>query len=121
MKKSVTLVVVLIAGLIACGFSGHMVNAQGTPRQVEVTAKRFAYAPDEITLKKGQPVVLVIRSEDVAHGLRFRELNLNAKVDKGGSAQLSFIPDRIGDFVGHCSVFCGSGHGAMTLTLHVVE
>ncbi|MBB5315580.1 cupredoxin domain-containing protein [Tunturibacter empetritectus] len=121
MKRNVTLMGTLIAGLIASGFPGHVVKAQGAPRQVEVTAKRFAYAPGEITLKKGQPVVLVIKSEDVAHGLRFRELNLNAKVDKGGSAQLSFTPDRTGDFVGHCSVFCGSGHGAMTLTLHVVE
>jgi cytochrome c oxidase subunit II len=53
--------------------------------------------------------------------LRVRELNLNAKFDKGTPAELSFTPDKTGDFVGHCSVFCGSGHGGMTLTLHVVE
>ena len=58
-------------------------------------------------------MVLVIKSADVAHGLRFRELNLNAKIDKSGSAQLSFTPDKTGDFVGHCSVFCGSGHAEM--------
>ena len=93
----------------------------GISRRIEITAKRFEYTPPEITVKKGEPVILIIKSLDVAHGLRFRELNLNAKVDKGGTAELEFTPDKTGDFVGHCSVFCGSGHGAMTLTLHVVN
>ena len=34
---------------------------------------------------------------------------------------MQFTPDKAGDFVGHCSVFCGSGHGGMMLTLHVVD
>ena len=97
------------------------VRAQDSPHRIEITAKKFAFDPSEITVKKGQPVVLVIKSADVAHGLRFRELNLNVKVDKGGTAELPFTPDKTGDFVGHCSVFCGSGHGEMTLTMHVVN
>jgi cytochrome c oxidase subunit 2 len=94
---------------------------QDNARRIEITAKRFEFVPSEITVKKGQPVVLVIKSADVAHGLRFRELNLNVTVSKGGTGQLSFTPDKTGDFVGHCSVFCGSGHGSMTLTMHVVN
>ena len=112
----------VFVGLAAAGvFSTRVVRAQGEPRRIEVTAKRFTYTPSEITVKKGQPVVIVINSEDVTHGLRFRELNLNAKIEKGSPAQLSFTPDKTGDFVGHCSVFCGSGHGGMSLTLHVVD
>lgn len=97
------------------------VHAQAAPRRIEITAKQFQFEPAEITVKKGEPVVLVIKSADVAHGLRFRDLNLNVKVDKGGTAELPFTPDKTGDFVGHCSVFCGSGHGEMTLTMHVVN
>lgn len=107
--------------LSAAAFVNVTGIAQASPRRIEITAKRFEYSPAEFTVKKGEPVVLVIKSLDVAHGLRFRELNLDAKVDKGGSAELQFTPDKTGDFVGHCSVFCGSGHGAMTLTLHVVD
>jgi len=112
-----------IAALVLCAAVSlsRSTNAQATPRRIEVTASRFAFTPGEITLKKGQPVVLVVKSADVAHGLRFRELNLNIKVDKGGTAEMQVTPDKTGDFVGHCSVFCGSGHGAMALTLHVVE
>lgn len=107
--------------LTAAAISVPIDHAQVSPRRIEITAKRFAYEPGEITLKQGQPVVLVIRSIDVAHGLRFRELNLNAKINKGNSTELNFTPDKTGDFVGHCSVFCGSGHGSMSLTMHVVE
>jgi cytochrome c oxidase subunit II len=121
MKTKLMLLVVFVGIVPAAVFSGRVVRAQGEPRRIEVTAKRFGYDPGEITLKKGQPVVLVIKSADVDHGLRFRELNLDAKISKGKSAELDFTPDKTGDFVGHCSVFCGAGHGSMTLTLHVVE
>ncbi len=99
----------------------RIVRAQESPKTIQVVARRFAFEPSEITVKKGQPIVLVVKSNDVAHGLRFRDLNLDVKVDKGATAEVRFTPDNIGDFVGHCSVFCGSGHGSMTLTLHVVD
>jgi cytochrome c oxidase subunit 2 len=103
--------------LLLSGFS----PAPDAPRRVEVSVKKFAYTPAEVTVKKGEPVVLVLTTEDVSHGLKFKELNLNAKFEKGKPAELAFTPDKVGDFVGHCSVFCGSGHGSMTLTLHVTE
>jgi cytochrome c oxidase subunit 2 len=106
-----------IGSLALSGFS----SVQDSPKRIEVSVKKFAYAPSEITLKKGEPVVLVLTSEDVAHGLKFKELNLNTKFEKGKPSELAVTPDKVGDFVGHCSVFCGSGHGSMTLTLHVTE
>jgi cytochrome c oxidase subunit 2 len=95
--------------------------ADGAPHRVEVTAKRFGFDPAELTLKKGEPVDLVLKSADVAHGLRFRELNVDVKVSKGGTSEIQFTPNQTGTFVGHCSVFCGVGHGSMTLKLHVVD
>jgi cytochrome c oxidase subunit II len=121
MKKKLVLMVLFVGIVIVAVFSSRVVRAQAAPRRVEVTAKRFTFEPGEITLKKGEPIVLVLKSADVAHGIRFRELNLDVKAAKGGTAELQFTPDKTGDFVGHCSVFCGSGHGAMALTLHVVD
>jgi cytochrome c oxidase subunit 2 len=95
--------------------------AQSAPRRIEVTAKCFEFTPGEITLKKGEPVVLVIQSLDAKHGLRFKELGIETKVNKGQTSELAFTPEKTGTFVGHCIVFCGSGHGKMTLTLHIVE
>lgn len=96
-------------------------HAQGEPKRVEVTASRFSFSPAEITLKKGEPVVLMLKSTDVAHGLRFRELHVDLNVRAGSSTEVKFTPDKAGDFTGHCSVFCGAGHGTMALKLHVTE
>ncbi len=96
-------------------------NAQGTPHRVEVTAKRFTFTPGELTLKKGEPVVLVLTSEDVTHGIRIKELGIDLKATKGQTSEFAFTPSTTGDFVGRCSVFCGTGHGSMKLTIHVVE
>ena len=99
----------------------NQVRGQPAPRRIDVHAKRFGFQPNQITIKKGEPVVLVLTAEDVSHGLRFRELNINLKAEKGQSGEAQFTPDSAGDFIGHCSTFCGSGHGGMTLALHVVD
>jgi len=96
-------------------------QAADTPRRIEVTAKRFEYIPADVTLKKGEPVVLVLHSADVAHGVKFAELNLKTDIGTNATSELAFTPDKVGTFVGHCSHFCGSGHGTMVLTLHVTE
>lgn len=122
MKKVLMLTATFAAILWATGFAYRAsAAAQAAPHTVEVTASKFAFSPAEVTLKKGEPAVIVLKSSDVAHGLRFRELNQDVKVNKGQTVEMRFTPDKTGDFVGHCSVFCGSGHGSMTLTLHVVE
>jgi cytochrome c oxidase subunit II len=121
MKMKLALPTVLVAILIAALLNTPPVHSQTAPRRIEVTAKRFDFAPAEITVKKGEPVVIVLKSVDVAHGLRFRDLGVNVKVGKGKTGELALTPKRTGDFVGTCSVFCGSGHGSMKLTLHVVD
>jgi cytochrome c oxidase subunit 2 len=97
------------------------VSGQAETKTIDITAKRSTFDPTEITLKKGQPVMLVVKSLDVGHGLRVRELNIDLKIKKGGTSEVQFTPGKTGDFVGHCSVFCGPGHGSMKLTIHVVE
>jgi cytochrome c oxidase subunit 2 len=121
--KPGTFVKTIFVGCLAMGslaLSGFA-PAPDAPQRIEVSVKKFAYTPAEITLKKGEPVVLVLTTEDVSHGLKFKELGLDSKINKGKPSELAFTPDKVGDFVGHCSVFCGSGHGSMTLTLHVTE
>jgi cytochrome c oxidase subunit 2 len=121
MKKKF-LLLTLLFGVLATAFIAPKTQAQGAaPRRIQITAKRFSYDPGEITLKKGQPVVLVLKSADVPHGLRFRDFDVNIKVKAGETAEVQFTPDKTGDFTGQCSVFCGSGHGSMSLKLHVVE
>ena len=111
---------VLAGGFVAMPFQHRTVAAQNE-QTVEITARRFTFSPSEITLKRGQSVTLVLVSTDVSHGLRVRDLNLELRADKKKPGQKTFTPEKTGDFVGHCSVFCGLGHGSMTLTVHVIE
>ena len=125
LKRNMQKGLILIAAMFGMSFSTAVINpalaTPAAPKRVEVTAKRFSFEPAEITVQKGQAVDLVVKSGDVAHGLSIRELNLDIKVNKGATADAHFTADKAGTFVGHCSVFCGSGHGKMTLTIHVVE
>lgn len=120
---SATIRKVVINSILGVGYVGLSLHAPAanTPRRIEVIAKRYTYVPAEIALKKGEPVVIVLRSEDVAHGIKFKELNLQTDIGKAKTSELSFTPTQAGDFVGHCSHFCGAGHGSMALTLHVTE
>ena len=120
MKKKLMLII-LLGGLLMATFTTSTVGGQAAPKTINLTAHRFTYDPDEITLKKGEPVVLVVKSQDVPHGLRIKELNVDLKIPAHGTAQAQFTPDKTGDFVGQCTVFCGSGHGSMKITVHVVE
>ena len=121
MKKKFMLMILLGGVLLMETFSASTFGGQAAPKTINLTAHRFTYDPDEITLKKGEPVVLVVKSEDVPHGLRIKDLNVDLKIPAHGTAQAQFTPDTTGDFVGQCTVFCGSGHGSMKITLHVVE
>ena len=115
------LLYVLAGALLTSGISFTRLLAQATPRKIEITAKRSTFEPGEITLKKGQPVVITLKSLDVPHGLRIRELDFQVKVSAGGTAEEKLTPQKTGEFVGRCYVFCGKDHGSMALTIHVVD
>jgi cytochrome c oxidase subunit II len=97
------------------------VCAQVAPQRIEIVAKRFDFTPGDITVKKGSPVTIVLTSKDVDHGLKFRDLNVTLNAKKGETKEVTFTPDKAGTYIGQCSVFCGSGHGSMKMTLHVTD
>lgn len=88
---------------------------------IAITAQRFYFSPNEITVKKGQEVKLIIRSKDVSHGLLIEDLGVKTEVKKGQATEVSFTPETAGTFEGKCAHFCGSGHGSMKFTVHVTE
>jgi cytochrome c oxidase subunit II len=96
------------------------VRAGDSPRRIEIQAERFTYKPNVITLKKGEPVVLVLRSNDVTHGLKVPELNIKSEVKKGKDTEIQVTPAEVGHFTGKCAHFCGKGHGSMMLQIDVV-
>lgn len=108
---------------IAFAFLGQLVptHAEPSPQTITVHAKKFSFVPAEITVKKGDPVKLVVISDDVPHSLVVKELNVNVAVAKAHPGETTFTPEKTGDFKGMCGRFCGMGHGSMQFTVHVTD
>jgi cytochrome c oxidase subunit II len=102
-------------------FAAMSAFAQSSPRRIEVHARRFSFVPSEITVQKGEPVIIALTSDDVSHSLLVEGLNINTAVSKGRFTDLTVTPMATGDFKGRCGRFCGSGHGSMIFVIHVVE
>ena len=90
-------------------------------RVIHMTAKRFEYTPNEITVKKGVPVILEITSLDRDHGFKIPELGIRADVKPGETTRVRIVADHTGRFEFRCDVFCGSGHEDMAGELVVVD
>ena len=111
--------VVVMAPMVLMSAGGSMPADSG--QKIDVKAQRFSYQPNEITVKKGQPVTLVFHSQDVSHGFVSEEFHVKADIPKKGVSEVTFTPQQAGDFTGKCAHFCGAGHGDMQLKIHVTE
>jgi cytochrome c oxidase subunit 2 len=88
---------------------------------IKIEAKRFVYSPNEITLKKGQPVVLEFNSIDFVHGFKIPDLNLRADLPPGRVTRIPLTPDKVGVYDFLCDNFCGSGHEEMSGRIVVLD
>ena len=112
----------LAAGIVtaAGAFFGAGGLAQAKERVIRVTARKFAFLPREIRLKKGVPVVLEFVTADVVMGFNAPDFNARADIIPGQVARVRLVPDKAGTFVFLCDVFCGDGHEGMSGEIHVV-
>lgn len=108
--------------ILLCGLALSPIAAGDQPAQtISLTAQRFSFTPNEITLKKGQPVTLVIQTKDVTHGLLIEGLGVRTDIKKGQASEVTFTPGTAGTFEAKCAHFCGKGHGSMKMTVRVLE
>ncbi len=116
--KLVISAAVLGVTLLSVG-AARRVQAQ-EPRVIEITAKRYGFTPDKVTLKKGETVTLRLHSEDVIHGFFSRQLKIDETIEPGKTDDVTLTPQTAGTFTTICDHFCGAGHGNMAMTI-VVE
>jgi cytochrome c oxidase subunit 2 len=95
--------------------------AQPKEKVIRIEAKRFDYTPGELTLKKGEPVILELTSLDVLMGFNLPDLNLRADIVPGKVTRVRFVPEKAGSFTFLCDIFCGSKHEEMNGRLTVIE
>jgi cytochrome c oxidase subunit 2 len=121
-----TKVLRIAAGAAALGLASIATYVAAQPAQpkekvIRIDAKRFDYTPGELTLKKGEPVILELTSRDVLMGFNLPDFGLRADMVPDKVTRVRFVPDKTGSFTFLCDVFCGTKHEEMNGRLTVVE
>ena len=109
-----------LMAVLAIGVGPRARAQEPAPRVVVITAKRFEFSPNQVTLKAGETVKLQLHSEDVTHGLFVRPLGLDEDIRPGEPSEVTVTPKTPGTYRAICDHFCGAGHGGMKMTF-VVE
>ena len=121
MKLNARVMIIVVAFFTGLGVGAARVIAQPAEQVIKITAKKFDYTPNRITLKKGVPVVLEFTSTDVLMGFNAPDLGARTDIMPGQVARVRLAPDKVGTFAFFCDIFCGTGHENMTGTITVVE
>jgi heme/copper-type cytochrome/quinol oxidase subunit 2 len=120
------LVVAALAYLAVPAFSAdtpkpYVADPMATEVTIDMKAYKYAFDPGDITVYEGQKITLNITSLDRKHGLKLEAYDINAIVEPGKPATVTFVADKTGEFPFKCSVFCGTGHMSMKGVLKVVS
>jgi cytochrome c oxidase subunit 2 len=99
---------------------GLATGARSEDRVVRIVSRKFAFEPDEITLKAGEPAVLELTTADVHMGFKAVDLGVRADILPGQVTRLRLTPQKVGTFPFFCDVFCGDDHELMSGVLRVV-
>lgn len=92
---------------------GGRAQSTASGPEIQMTAKKYEFKPDTITVKQGDHVKLVITAMDHDHGFKIDAFHVNEKLPKGQPVTVEFTADQAGTFPFQCSQFCGLGHGKM--------
>ena len=137
---TVIITVLLLAGIFARGAKNPRPSAavDTDTKVIELIAKQYDFAPEEIHVKKGARVQLKVRAADRSHGLKMSLYpdgadqsgppglkidppQVNWKIEKDEERIIEFVAERAGTYGFKCSIFCGLGHGGMRGKLVVEE
>ena len=105
--------------LLLLAVAQTVVPEPSRPRVLNISAKRFEFTPNQITLKRGEPVTLRVSAEDRDHGFYQKDLKIELDLSPDKPSEATITPDKVGRFVVICDHFCGSGHGNMKMVINV--
>ena len=88
-------------------------NASAETQEIQMTAKKYEFDPNVITVKQGDHVKLVITSLDRDHGIKLAAFGIKERLKKGVPTTVEFTASKAGTFPFECSVECGLGHHRM--------
>ena len=99
----------------------NLASAAVNPKVIEITAKRFQFTPSEITLKRGEPVILRLTSTDRVHGFMSKPFKIDTDIPPDKTTDVAITPETAGNFTIICDHYCGTGHSNMKMKVTVVQ
>jgi heme/copper-type cytochrome/quinol oxidase subunit 2 len=102
-----------LAAVILGSLSSPRLSGAGKLVRIRMTARKYRFDPNIITVKQGDQVELIITAIDRDHGIAIPAFGINQRLKKGVPMRVSFVANKAGTFPFHCSVFCGLGHRRM--------
>lgn len=123
--------IVLVVLMFYWGFKGY-VEMQTPPSdavKIEVLGKKWAWnftypttggVSDELHVIQGQPVQMIMESEDVVHSFFVPAFRVKKDVVPGRFTSLWFTPTQPGEYHLFCAEYCGDQHSTMhaVVTVH---
>ena len=97
------------------GSAGAVTKAHAEePREIAVTAMRFAFEPSRIEVMEGETVRLVVSSADGVHGIGIKKFKVSKLIPRGGKpVVIEFTATAPGEYEIVCSEYSGEGHEKM--------
>lgn len=81
-------------------------------KSFELEAGSFYYKPNEMRVKKGDTVTVIIKSVDMMHDFVIDELAVKMPITKSGDTNsVEFVASKAGTFTFYCSVGQHRAHG----------
>jgi len=108
----------------------HLTLANRNAPEIFIIAKQWMWTVHDprygdninrVIVPLGQPVRLIMTSEDVIHSFYIPALRIKQDVLPGRYTTLAFVPEKIGQYEILCSQYCGLDHATMRATLDVVS
>jgi len=84
-------------------------------------AQIWSFTPNEIHVPAGSEVTFFVTSQDVMHGFKITETNVNVMVIPGQVSTLKHTFNEPGEFHIICHEYCGQLHHTMYATIYVDE
>lgn len=86
-------------------------GTQTATKTFTVEAKNYSFTPSTIKVKKGDTVVIILKSIDAIHDWTLDEFDASTnQIGEGEEEEIEFVADKKGTFEFYCSV---SNHRAM--------
>jgi cytochrome c oxidase subunit II len=111
----------MLAGISILLLNKAGLAATQPERVISIEARKFAYHPNRIMLKKGEPVILEFTAIDFTHGFNMPDLKIRADLMPGQPTRVRMVPDKAGEYAFLCDNFCGGGHEEMNGKIIVTD